>query len=109
MEIFSIFKNNGHFLILLFITKILYLNYPLQKEDQPLMKIILREKDKYNLKYFYYLYSEIKEIISERKKKRIFGEFLHFFPRFFFELILKTLKKKLLCMKFNINCMKRSF
>lgn len=83
MEIFSIFKNKGHFLILLFETKILYLNNPLQKEDQPLMKIILREKDKYNLKYFYCLYSEIKEIISERKKKRIFGEFLHFFPDFF--------------------------
>lgn len=83
MEIFSIFKNNGHFLILLFKTKILYLNNPLQKEDQPLMKIILREKDKCNLKYFYYLYSEIKEIISERKKKRIFGVFLHFFPDFF--------------------------
>lgn len=92
------------FLILLFKTKILFFNNPIQKEDQPLMKIILREKDKYNLKYFYYLYSEIKEAISERKKKRIFGEFLHFFPDSF-----RIDFKNFLCMKFNINCMKRSF
>ena len=76
IDIFKRFRNQRRFLILLFKCKVLYFDNPIHKDDQELMAIILKQCDKYNLNYCYFLYPEIKCLINKRKKKRIISEFI---------------------------------
>ncbi|KAK8898505.1 hypothetical protein M9Y10_000796 [Tritrichomonas musculus] len=69
------------FLVLLFKSKVLYFDNPVQPQDRPLLGIILKGKNKYNVKYKYFLYSEIKSVINKRKKKNILKGIQNFYPQ----------------------------
>ena len=54
VELFKTFRDNRQFIILLFKTKIISIKKPCEKDEEPLLQIILKERDPYDVKSSFY-------------------------------------------------------